>query len=374
MENTPVSLPSNALRINGIPEDMTAVQIIEFNKPYRIYKIPTPTYLEEYDILLKTTVASFCHTDLMVIEGIFPTKLPCTASHEGAGVVAAVGSKVRNFKIGDRVMSGEPKNPCGVCYNCKGPNDWHQYCENIEGHIGVFIDGAFADYHVVDSRNSCLIPENVSSLIAAPLACAGRTIYRSLIISELKPDEWVAIVGAGGGLGHLGIQFALAKGLQVIAIEARDEGLEVCQKYGAKHIIDARQGSDEIVRQVQRLTGGLGVHASINLSDDSAEMACAVTRMHGVMIQVSQPEKVSVTFQQLIFRDIRIKGTLIAGSEYSQQMLDDVAKHDIKCESTIFYGLEQVPQMVELAQSGKLKGKAVCVVDSVELEKETVSG
>jgi D-arabinose 1-dehydrogenase-like Zn-dependent alcohol dehydrogenase len=337
--------------------------------------VPTPTALKEHEILLKTVVASLCHTDAMVVDGKFPTKLPCTASHEGTGVVAAVGSQVSNFKVGDRVMSGLPRNPCGKCYNCRGPDDWHQYCTDIEGHIGVFIDGAFAEYHIVDSRNSCHIPDKVSFASAAPLACAGCTVYRAIIVSEVQAGEWIAIVGAGGGLGHLGIQFALAKGINVVAIDARDEALALCEKAGAKHVLDARHGKNKLVDQVQALTDGLGVHAAVNVSEHetAADTACAVTRMHGSMVQVAQPDRVSVAFQELIFRDIRIKGTLIAGQQYSQQMLDDVAKHDIKVETNLFYGLEEVPKMVELAHSGKMKGKAVCVVDKAELDKETAT-
>jgi alcohol dehydrogenase, propanol-preferring len=152
-------------------------------------------------MLVKTAVASLCHTDGMVVAGKFPTKLPCTASHEGTGHVVALGEKVTNFKKGERVMSGLPRNPCQNCINCKGPNDWHQYCEHIEGHNGVMIDGAFAEYHVVDSRNSCHVPDNVSFTSAAPLACAGCTIYRAIVVSEVKKGGWLAIVGAGGGLG-----------------------------------------------------------------------------------------------------------------------------------------------------------------------------
>lgn len=272
-------------------------------------------------------------------------------------------------------MSGLPKGPCGSCQNCKGPNDWAQYCENIEGHIGVFVDGAFAEYHVVDSRSSCHIPDNVSFTSAAPLACAGCTIYRAIIVSEVKKGDWLAIVGAGGGLGHLGIQFARAKGINIIAIDARDEGLGLCKKAGAEHIFDAREGSETVVKKIQGLTDGLGVHAAINVSEHetSADLACEVTRMHGYMIQVAQPDRVSIAFQQLIFRDIRVKGTLIAGQEYSQQMLDDVAKHNIKVETNLFYGLDEVPKMVELAHSGKMRGKAVCVVDNDELKKEKAS-
>ncbi|KAK5191869.1 hypothetical protein LTR92_008450 [Exophiala xenobiotica] len=363
------------MAIEGVPQEMTAVQVVEFNKPYKIHTVPTPTSRQSHEMLLKTVVASLCHTDNMVVEGKFPTKLPCTASHEGTGIVVAVGSSVSNFKPGDRVMSGLPRNPCGRCYNCQGPNDWHQYCENIEGHIGVFVDGAFAEYHVVDSRSSCHIPDKVSFTSAAPLACAGCTIYRSIIVSEVQKGEWLAIVGAGGGLGHLGIQFALAKGINVVAIDARDEGLELCSKAGAKHVLDARQGKEKLVKDVQSLTDGLGVHAAINVSEHetAATTACSVTRMHGTMVQVAQPDQVCIDFQELIFRDIRVKGTLIAGQEYSQQMLEDVAKYNIKVETNLFYGLDQVPKMVELAHSGKMKGKAVCVVDKAELDKENAS-
>jgi alcohol dehydrogenase, propanol-preferring len=82
---------------------------------------------------------------------------------------------------------------------------------------------------------------------------------------------------------------------------------------------------------------------------------------------------VSVAFQELIFRDIRIKGTLIAGQEYSQQMLNDAEKHNVKVETNLFYGLEEVPKMVELAHSGKMSGKAVCIVDRAVFEKENAA-
>lgn len=179
-------------------------------------------------------------------------------------------------------------------------------------------------------------------------------------------------LGAGGGLGHLGIQFARAKGINVIAIDARDEALKLCQKAGAKHILDARHIKGTAVEKVQALTDGLGLHAAINVSEHetAADTACAVTRMHGTMVQVAQPHRVCVAFQELVFRDIRIKGTLIAGQEYSQQLLDDVVKYDIKVKTNLFYGLEEVPKMVELAHSGKMRGKAVCVVDQAEFAKE----
>lgn len=91
------------------------------------------------------------------------------------------------------------------------------------------------------------------------------------------------------------------------------------------------------------------------------------------MIQVAQPERVSIAFQQLIFRDIQVKGSLIADKDDSQQMLDDVSKYNIKVETNLFYGLDELPKMVELAHSGKMRGKAICVIDDDELKKEKAS-
>jgi alcohol dehydrogenase, propanol-preferring len=263
-------------------------------------------------------------------------------------------------------MAGIMQNECQNCHSCKQGNDFQQYCPNTSGLLGVLnSDGAFADYHVTDSRTSCKIPDKVSFADAAPLACAGVTIYRAIIASGAKKGDWLGLVGAGGGLGHLGIQFANAKGINLIAIDARDAGLEVCKSAGAKHIIDAREGEEAVVKKVHDLTDGLGVNCAVNVSehDSSAGLACAITRMHGTMVQVAQPPNVSVPFRELVFRDIRIKGTLVAGQEIAQEMLEEVARAGIKVETQKFNGLEKVPDMVDLAHSGKLKGKAVCIVN-----------
>jgi alcohol dehydrogenase, propanol-preferring len=308
----------------------------------------------------------------MVSAGKFPTKIPCTASHEGTGIVKAVGSNVMDFKVGDRVMAGLPKGPCGKCINCKGPDNWHQYCPNIEGHIGVLIDGAFAEYIVVDPTFSAKVPDTLSLTSAAPLACAGITIWGGILRSEVKKGGWLAIVGSGGGLGHLGIQMALALGINVIGIDARDEGLALSKEVGCEHVFDARRGKDEVVKQVQGLTDGMGVEAAVNVSDHetAASLACAVTRMHGRMIQIAQPDQVSVPFQELIFRDIRIIGSLISGAQEAKDMLNLVAEHHIKVKTNIFHGLDKVPKVVELAHSGKMQGKPVVVVDEETIAEE----
>lgn len=297
----------------------------------------------------------------MVSDGIMGTKLPCTASHEGSGTVVATGSSVSSsaFKPGDRVMNGLFRNQCGICSDCQGPENYKQYCPNSDGAIGVNIDGNFAEYVVIDARNAARLPDKVSFETAAPLACAGSTVWRGVLQADLKKGEWLCLVGSGGGLGHLGIQFAKALGLMVIGIDARDEGIALSKETGADVVIDARDGKDKVVEQVQKITGGAGADSTVCLSDakSAAGLACAVTKMHGTMVQIAQPETVDIPFAELIFRDVRVKGSLICSPQESKSMLDMVAEHNISVKTNSFNGLREIPKLVELAHGGKMAGK-----------------
>lgn len=219
------------------------------------------------------------------------TKLPITGSHEGTGTAVAIGSEVQNFKVGDRVLAGIPQNRCGDCEDCKSADT--QYCSYRGGGFGIQVDGAFAEYALVDSRNSCRIPDDLGFIPAAPLACAGLTIWRGLKQTGVREGEWVGIVGSGGGLGHLGVGFAKALGFNVVGVDARDEGLALTKEAGADLVLDARLGTENVVKEVHNATIGKGVAAAINVSDatSAAGLACAITAKHGRMIQISQVSK-----------------------------------------------------------------------------------
>lgn len=362
--------------IESLPKKMKAVQVVEYNKPYQLNEVDVPSDLGPKDLLVKVAVASNCHTDGMVQAGTFGTKLPVTASHEGSGTVVAIGSEVTDFKEGDRVMCGLPLHPCGSCHDCLGPENQKQYCLKLEGHVGVHVNGCFAEYVKVDSRSTTPLPNEVSFMSAAPLACAGRTVWRAVLQTGLKSGEWIAFVGSGGGLGHLGIQFAKSLGLKVIGIDARDEGLELSKFYGADIVVDARNGKEDVVKEVHSVTGGLGADSTVCLSDHqtAAGTACAVTKMHGIMVQVAQPDNVEVPFPEIIFRDIRIHGTLICSPEESKSMLKQIAKSGVTVKTNPFYGLDKIEDLVEMVHGGKIKGKAIIIVDNEQIEAEKKLG
>ncbi|KAL0936094.1 alcohol dehydrogenase GroES-like domain-containing protein [Colletotrichum truncatum] len=359
-----------------IPKTMKAAQVVEFNKPYVINTVPVPTDLGPLDILVKIAVASYCHTDTVVQMGYLPVGLPLTASHEGSGTVVAVGSSVTNFKPGDRAMCGVPLGLCGECAECTGPENYTHYCTKQKGILGIQVDGCFAEYVRADSRTSVLIPGSVSLLSAAPLACAGRSAWRGVLQAGLEKGQWLAFVGSGGGLGHLGIQMAKDLGLRVIGIDVRDEGLELSRKSGADVVLDAREGNAEVVSKLQEATGGVLADATVNLADadQAAGLACAVTKMHGTMHQLAQPAEVKIPFMELILRNIKVRGSLTCSRGETVTMVEHIEKHGIKLENNIFHGLDKIHEALELVHSGKISGKAVIIVDEEQVENDKKTG
>jgi alcohol dehydrogenase, propanol-preferring len=130
-----------------------------------------------------------------------------------------------------------------------------------------------------------MLPDNVSFQTVAPLACAGVTVWGGLVRAGLKAGETVAIVGGGGGLGHLGVQFAKALGLHVIAIDARDEALSLAKECGADTLVDARSGKEKVVEEVKKVTRGQGADATLNVSDHES---AAATKMYGTLLLCSE--------------------------------------------------------------------------------------
>lgn len=181
------------------------------------------------------------------------------------------------------------------------------------------------------------------------------TIWGGIVRAEVPNNGWLAIVGSGGGLGHLAIQMARVKGINVIGIDAREEGIALTKEAGCEHVFDARKGKEEVVREVQALTNGLGVEAAIIVSyhETTAALSCAVTRMHGKMVQIAQPDQISIPYQELIFRDVHIIGSLVSTASEAKDMLSMVAEHKIMVKTNVFHGLHEVPKVVDLADSGR---------------------
>jgi propanol-preferring alcohol dehydrogenase len=159
---------------------------------------------------------------IVISESIMGTELPCTASHEGVGTVVKLGSSVQDFKVGDHILCGLIYHRYSACTDCIGPERDHSLLFSPF----FFLFRAHADSEILQ--------------------------WGGLVRAGLNIGESIAIVGSGGGLGHLGVQFAKALGLFVIAIDARDEGLQLAKGCGAGTVVDARQRRKRRWRKLRR--------------------------------------------------------------------------------------------------------------------------
>ncbi|WP_391559213.1 NAD(P)-dependent alcohol dehydrogenase [Robertmurraya sp.] len=286
--------------------------------------------LKPHDILIDIKYSGICHSDIHSAYdewggGIFPM----VPGHEIAGVVAAVGSEVRKFSVGDRVGVGCMVDSCGECEYCLSGEE--QFC--TKGFIATYnsLDydgnptyGGYCQKIVVTERFVVRIPDALDLDVAAPLLCAGITTYSPLNHWNAAPGKKVAIVGMGG-LGHLAIQFAHAMGAEVTvlsrSINKKDEALG----FGADHYFatsdpatftDLAGRFDLILNTV---SANLDVNAYLSL-----------LRVDGTLVNVGAPaEPNQYHVFSLIMKRRSLAGSLIGGIQETQEMLDFAAQHGI---------------------------------------------
>ena len=199
---------------------MHAAQVERFGQSLvlRELDIPTPGAGQ---ILVKTEACGVCHTDLHAASGDWPLKpaLPFTPGHEAIGIVTALGTGVTAVKEGDRVGVPWLHSACGHCEFCLAAQE--PVC--AEAQFGGYTkNGGFAEYIVAVPNYVAHIPAGLAARDAAPLICAGLTSYKGLKETEARPGQWVVVSGIGG-LGHLGVQYAKAMGLQVCAVDIDEQ-------------------------------------------------------------------------------------------------------------------------------------------------------
>lgn len=204
-----------------------------------------PSTLGAKEILVKITHTGLCATDLHAIT--FNSVL----GHEGIGIVQAIGSEVTQFKIGDRAGGGFLRHSCGHCKYCLSGQDMWCYERDI------FLEsdksrnnGTFADYYIGIETYLHKIPDTMSSEHAAPLQCAGATVY-SALVDNVKPGQRVGIVGIGG-LGHLAIQFAAKMGSEVVVFSSTADKEKEAREFGASEFYLSEEPS-KVVKPVDVL-------------------------------------------------------------------------------------------------------------------------
>jgi uncharacterized zinc-type alcohol dehydrogenase-like protein len=185
---------------------------------------------KEHDVVIDIKFCGICHSDIHTVRSEWgPTQYPLVPGHEIAGIVSKIGSKVTKYKVGDRVGVGCFVDSCRTCSNCK--NDLNNYC--LEGMTQTYgslerdgsgiTQGGYSNIIVVDENYVLSIPSSIPLDKAAPLLCAGITLYSPLMHWKAGKGKKVAILGMGG-LGHMGVKIASALGAEVTVLSHSDNG------------------------------------------------------------------------------------------------------------------------------------------------------
>ncbi len=285
---------------------MKAVQLTGIKKPLEMQEIPVPE-IGEREILVKVKAAGICHSDAHYRNGISPVGfLPITLGHEVAGVVEKTGSKVTNVKTGDRVCLHYLVT-CGDCYYCSTGNE--QFCTKGKM-IGHHINGGYAEYIAIPSRNAIHLPDEIPFEQGATLMCASATAYHALLKSRIRPGDKVAIFGVGG-LGQSAVQLARAFGaIEVYAVDINHDKLELAAKYGA---ITVNGKKTNVVEEIKKQTGGNGVDVAIEMIGlpQTQKQALQCVGVLGRVVLVGLSDKILEvnTYTELLGNEVELIGS-----------------------------------------------------------------
>ena len=259
-------------------------------------------------VLVKMEASGVCHTDIHAAYGDWPVKPspPFIPGHEGIGIVTAVGPGETLHKAGDRVAIAWLGSACGHCEHCVA--GWETLCL-AQQNSGYSIDGAYAEFALADDRYVVDVPEEISSLEAAPLTCAGLTTFKAIKVAGLQPGEIAAIFGIGG-LGHLALQYARVLGARVIAVDVEDAKLDLARELGADYTVNAR--TTDPVEAIAGY-GGADVAVVTAASPRTFEQAYASLRRGGRLACVGLPadDKMTISIFDTVLNGKSIIGSIV---------------------------------------------------------------
>ncbi|WP_026927457.1 alcohol dehydrogenase AdhP [Granulicoccus phenolivorans] len=273
--------------------------------------------------LVKLIASGVCHTDLHAAHGDWPVKPqpPFIPGHEGVGEVIAVGEGVTDLKVGDLVGNAWLWSACGTCEYCR--SGWETLCEaQLNG--GYAVDGSFGEYMLVDARFAARIPEGADPVEVAPVLCAGVTVYKGLKVTDTRPGQWVVISGIGG-LGHIAVQYAVAMGLRVAAVDIAEDKLALARKHGAEVTVNASQ--EDPAAAIQAATGGAHGVLVTAVHPAAFGQAIGMVRRGGTIVfNGLPPGEFPAPIFDVVLKGITIRGSIVGTRQDMVEALDFYAR------------------------------------------------
>jgi D-arabinose 1-dehydrogenase-like Zn-dependent alcohol dehydrogenase len=310
------------------------------------------------EVRIRVHACGVCHGDLMVRDGHFPfARYPIVPGHEIAGTVDATGERVRTPARGARVGVSALFSSCGVCPQCLGADDF--LCAQLQ-FTGVTCDGGYQEYMLAPAAYVAPLPEGLDFAEAAPLMCAGLTVYGGMRHAGFRPGHKVAVIGLGG-LGHLAALFAKAMGGRLAVLSTSADKERDALELGSERFIDVKRTQPA---QALRDWGG-GADLIVATAPDAETMSAAFPGLaiDGTMLVLGAPfAPLSLSAFDLIMGRRRLMGSP-AGSR--KELLDTLAfasAHGVRPQVTRV-SLPDVASALAEMDSGHMRGRMVVTFD-----------
>jgi propanol-preferring alcohol dehydrogenase len=334
---------------------MKAAVLHEIKKSLVVEEVERPVP-GEGEVLIKVEACGVCHSDLHIIEGDWKqfggiTKIPLIPGHEIAGRVAEAGGGVRELKVGDRVGVPWIHWTCGECEFCRA--GFENLCSR-QKITGCTVDGGFAEYIKAPASHATRIPDGISAVEAAPLFCAGVTVYRALKQARLASGERLAVFGVGG-LGHLAIQIGKEMGLDVTAVDVSDDKLELAKSLGASRTMNS--SSANVAKELRRAGG---MHAVLVTSGSKAayDTAFPCVRPTGKLLVVGLPPEISFPPIMMAAGEIRVQASAVGTRQDLEGVLAMAAAGKLHCQVSI-RRMDEINTIFDEMKAGKISGRVV---------------
>jgi D-arabinose 1-dehydrogenase-like Zn-dependent alcohol dehydrogenase len=328
---------------------MKAAVVPSVNGKWEVKEWETPK-AGPNQVVIKIRASGLCYTDVHLTHGLFPLQFPRVLGHEPVGEIVEVGPGVTTRKVGDRVGVGWVQKGCGRCEWClRGKKE---LCQNNIS-TGISTQGSHAEYMLAHADATMLIPDALAYEQAAPIFCAGYTVWSGLRAADPKPHERVAVVGIGG-LGHLALQYSKASGFETIAVTKSKDKEKMIRELGA----------DEVVESGEKLLAAGGADVLLATSNSWAATADAAKGMRpdGRIILMGVGHEPLNYNPELMFKRVRLIGSSQNGPEYLYEALDYAAKGKVKVVAET-YKLEDIAKAYDRVSDGKVRFRAVITMN-----------
>jgi len=336
---------------------MKAALLKEIGQPVSIVDVPKPQP-GPGEVLIRVEASGVCHSDLHLADGDWEllkpiTKVPLILGHEVAGTVVELGEGVEHPRLGDRVGVPWLHWSCGECEYCRAGRETLCVKQKI---TGCTVDGGFAEFIKAPASHASPLPSSISAEQAAPLMCAGLTVYKAMKASGIGEGEWLAVFGAGG-LGHLAIQIARAKNIHVVAIDVADDKLDLAKSLGAEATVNA--STEAVHKRIRSISGGAHVAMVTSASAAAYQTALRSLRRGGTLAVVGMaPEPFPVSAVSLISGETRIVASAVGTRTDLQELFDLVDRSNIRCHIET-RPLEELPSIFDQLKRGAILGRIV---------------